>query len=314
VAGRAPLALGRAPLTGSWLVRLSRRWALLIVLAVTAVVLPEPTPGTGITLVRVGSASGVDSDRIVWVLALGSDARLGEPPLRSRADAIQLLALDLRDGHGAVIGIPRDSWVAIPGHGAGRVNSALELGGPRLMAGTVAGMTGVSPDYVVTTTFVGFKRMVGRIGGVTVHSRSAFTDDAMVGSITRGRNRVGPHEALFFSRARHYLPQGDFDRSANQQELLRGILRQVRARAEEPGFMERTAFVALRNLETDLPPAELYRLAHAAVNVRPERLGGCVLDGSYGTVNGASIVFADLDQARRLAADARRDADFDGGC
>lgn len=301
-------------MTPRWVARLSRRWALLLVLAVTAVVLPDPTPGTAITLVRVGSASGVDSDGIVWVLALGSDARVGEPPLRSRADAIQLIGLDLRDGHGAVIGIPRDSWVSIPGHGAGRVNSALELGGPSLMASTVAGMTGVVPDYVVTTTFIGFKRMVRRIGGLTVHSRSAFTDDVMTGSITRGRNRLGPGEALFFGRARHYLPRGDFDRSANQQELLRGILRQVRARAEQPGFMERTVFTALRNLETDLPPAELYRLAHAAVSIRPGRLQGCVLDGSYGTVDGASIVFADLDQARRLAADARRDADFDGRC
>ena len=293
---------------------LARRWALLLVLGLTALLVPDPTPGTGIALVRVGSASGVDSGGVVWVLALGSDARVGQPPLRSRADAIQLVGLDLRGGRGAVIGIPRDSWVSIPGHGAGRVNSALELGGPRLVAGTVAGMTGVRPDYVVRTTFVGFRSMVRTIGGVTVNSRLAFTDDVMVGSITRGRNRLGALEALFFGRARHHLPRGDFDRSANQQELLRGILRQVRSRADRPGFMERSVFAVLRHLETDLPPVELYRLAHAAATVQPSRLQGCVVRGSYGVVGSASVVFPDLDQARRLGADARDDAHLDAGC
>ncbi len=296
-----------------------RRWPVVaLLLGALGLVVPGPTVTTAAVLVRVETAEAVarpDHPRdVVWVLALGSDARPGEDPLRTRADAIQLVGVDLDTGRGAVIGIPRDSWVPVPGFGHDRANAGLTLGGPQLMAETVAGLVGVRPDYVLLTTFGGLKGMVRTLGGVTVRSRLAFTDDNMPGRVHRGRNRLDDSGALFFSRARHYLPAGDFDRSANQQELLRGLLRGLRARADEPGFMERVLVAAVSRLRTDLPPAELYRLAQAATQVDPERVQGCVVRGSYGTVGGASIVFPDVAQARRLGADAEDDAHFDRGC
>jgi LCP family protein required for cell wall assembly len=250
----------------------------------------------------------------VWILALGSDARPGQPPLRSRADAIQLVALDLDTGRGSVLGIPRDSWVPIPGYGSGRVNSAFTYGGPELMARTIGDLVGVRPDYVFATTFTGLRALVQSIGGVTVRSPRAFADPHMVGSIRRGPNRLNGFEALFFSRARYELPRGDFDRSANQQELLRAILREVRAGQDQPGFMERGVLAVMRHLYTDLPPRELYRLAQAATVVDPVRFRGCVLDGSFGDVGGASIIHPDQAQARRLVDEARKDATFGPGC
>ena len=85
------------------------------------------------------------------------------------------------------------------------------------------------PDYVFTTGFLGFRAMVRAIGGVTVHSKFAFSDPVRPQGYQRGRNNLNPFQALIFGRVRHPLPRGDFDRSANQQELLRGILRKVRA-------------------------------------------------------------------------------------
>ena len=298
-------------------VRPRRRLAVLaLVLALAALVMPGSSVRTGpMTLVRVDSARGIDGpDDVVWILALGSDARQGQPALGSRADAIQMIAVNLETGAGSVIGIPRDSWVPIPGRGSDRINAALTYGGPQLMAETVGDLVGVEPDYVFTTTFVGFKAMVQSLGGITVYSRLAFTDDSMIGEIEQGENRLSGFEALFFGRARYYLPRGDFDRSENQQELLRGILREIRAQQDEPGFMERGALSVMRHLYTDLSPEELYRLGHAATGIDPARLEGCVLDGSYGTVGGASIVFPDTAQARRLGEEARDDGTFDGGC
>jgi LCP family protein required for cell wall assembly len=287
-----------------------------LLLAVVALVVPDagvrPAP---VMLVRVDSSSGVaHRDGVVWVLALGSDARPGQPPLRSRADAIQLVALDLDSGRASVLGIPRDSWVPIPGHGSGRVNAAFTYGGPQLMARTVGDLVGVQPDYVLATTFTGLRAMVQSIGGVTVRSERAFDDPNMVGSIRRGPNRLNGFEALFFSRARYELPRGDFDRSANQQELLRAILREVRSGQDRPGFMERGVLSAMRHLHTDLSPRELYRLAHALTVVQPGTFRGCVLDGSFGNVGGASIIFPDRAQARRLVDEARKDATFGPGC
>lgn len=298
----------------------ARRWRRLVpltlVLAVVALVVPDPSIRvTPAMLVKVDTAAGVDHSKdVVWILALGSDARPGQPPLRSRADAIQLVGINLRSGTGTVIGLPRDSWVPIPGHGSDRVNAALSLGGPELMASTVGNLVGVRPDYVFTTTFTGFRAMVQSIGGVTVSSRLAFTDDKMVGEIRKGRNELNGFEALFFTRARHYLPRGDFDRSVNQQEMLHAILRKVSAQQDQPGFMERAVLSASRNLYTNLPPIELYRLAQASARIDPARFRSCVLNGSLGTVGGASVVFPDTGQARRLGNDARDDAQLDGGC
>ena len=296
--------------------RRRRLGVLALVLTLAALVMPEPSiRQSPMMLVKVDSAQGIDGpDDVIWILALGSDAREGQPPLGSRADAIQMIGVNLRTGAGSIIGIPRDSWVPIPGHGSDRVNAALTYGGPQLMARTVGDLVGVQPDYVFATTFIGFKAMVQSMGGVTVYSRLAFTDDYMVGEIERGENRLSGFEALFFGRARHFLPNGDFDRSANQQELLRGIVREIRAKQDEPGFMERGALSVMQHMYTDLSPAELYRLGHAATGIDPSRLEGCVLDGSYGTVNGASIIFPNTSQARRLADEARDDATFDTGC
>ncbi len=296
-----------------------RTWPVLgLLLGALGLLVPEPTSTPAAVLVKVDTAEAVahpDHPRdVVWVLALGSDARPGEDPLRTRADAIQLLGVDLSSGRGTVIGIPRDSWVPIPGYGHDRVNAGLTHGGPQLMAQTVSALVGIRPDYVLMTTFGGLKGLVRTLGGVTVDSRLAFTDDHMPGQVHVGRNRLDDADALFFARARHFLPNGDFDRSANQQELLRGMLRGLRARADEPGFMERAVLAAATRLRTDVGPVELYRLAQAATQVDPERLRGCVLRGSYGYAGAASVVFPDLAQARRLGADAKDDAQLDRGC
>ena len=306
----------RARATSRCPVRRPGRFLGLTLLAATLLVVPAATSQhTPAGLVATSLARGVDHDaRVLWILALGSDARPGQNITRQRADAIQMVGVDLDTGDAVSIGVPRDSWVPIPGYGSDRVNAALTVGGPELMGRTVGNLVGVQPDYVLLTSFTGFKQMVGSIGGVTVDSRLAFTDDDMEGSIRRGENTLKPWEALFFSRARHLLPRGDFDRSANQQEMLRAILRRVRLMQDRPGFMERALLSVASNLTTDLSPTELYRLAQGLTAIDPSSMPTCVLDGSYGFVNGASIVFPDVAQARRLGNDARNDARFDRPC
>ncbi len=293
-----------------------RALALAVVLAVTVLVVPQSTVRhTGAALVRAEAGRAVDHPRnVVWVLCLGSDARPGERVLGQRADAIQLVGLNLDTGAGTMIGIPRDSYVAVRGHGRRKINDSLRYGGPRLMADSVRRLVGVRPDYVFTTGFLGFRAMVRAIGGVTVSSRFAFSDPVRPQGYRRGANRLNPFQALIFGRIRHPLPRGDFDRSANQQRLLRGILRRVRAQSSRAGFFERGLLAAARHLDTDLGPAELYRLAWAVSAVRPDRLKGCVLRGRAGYAGAASVVFPDLDRARRIGDDVRRDGTLQRRC
>ena len=294
-----------------------RRYAALgAVLALTTVAIPDSgSQEITTSLVKVERAKAVDHPaHVVWILAMGSDARPGERVTRSRADAIQLVGLNLDTGHGVTFGVPRDSWVSIPGHGSSRVNAALYFGGPQLMARTVGAMFGVDVDYAFVTGFNGLSDMVNRIGGVTVQSRLAFSDDNLPGRFRKGKNRVMGPMAVNFGRMRHFLPAGDFDRSANQGLLIQAIARKVHASQNKPGFIESALVTVAKSMSTDLSPVELYRLAQAATEIDPGKLKACVLRGSIGNVGGASIVHPDLGQARRLGNETRRDATLKGGC
>lgn len=293
-----------------------RMLVLGVVLAVAAVVMPPSTVrATDATLVKVRTAQAVDHPRdVVWVLCLGSDARPGQRLTGTRADAIQLVGLNLETGAGTMIGIPRDSYVDIPGHGRNKINASMFFGGPQLMADSVGRLVGVHPDYVFTTGFLGFRGMVRAIDGVTVNSKFSFSDPVRPQGYKKGKNKLNPFQALIFGRVRHPLPRGDFDRSANQQELLRSILRKVRAHESEPGYMERGLMASVKYMNTDLKPSELFRLAQAVTAIKPGRLKGCVVSGPTGSAGGASVVFPDVGQAKRLGNDARKDGTLDHGC
>jgi LCP family protein required for cell wall assembly len=291
--------------------------ALAVVLVLTAAVVPDSAVREAPTsLVKIERAKGVAyAPDVRWVLFLGSDAREGQPVLRSRADAIQLVGINTRTGAATAIGIPRDSWVSIPGHGSNRINAAMYFGGPQLMAQAVGNMVGIQPDYVFTTSFWGFANMVSAIGGVTVTSKYAFSDPLRPQGYKVGKNTLTGIQALVFSRTRKAFPGGDFDRSANQQRMLKGILNQVKRNVDKPGYMERSLMSVVNHLDTpNATPADLYRLAYAASRVEPSKFRGCVIRGRTGSVGAASVVFADIGQARAIASRVRKDATLGGGC
>jgi len=293
------------------LVRVSRTGLLALVLGLVALVVPDSAvQPTDISLVRVRHAMGMDVARpVIWILAVGSDARAGQNMTRSRADAIQLVGINTRAGAATAIGIPRDSWVTIPGHGREKINAALYCGGPRLMAGAVGNLVGIRADYVMVTRFPFFEDMVDDIGGIEVRNPRRFSDPYLMRTgFKAGRIHLDGYGAMAFSRVRKSLAGGDFDRSANQQRTLRGIHAKIRANADRPGFIEGGVMTVLQHLATDLPPAELFRLAQAVAQVRPDRISTCVVPGEIGYVGAQSVVFPRFDVARRYGNDARNDA------
>lgn len=291
--------------------RMLRVGAIGTVLAVAALVVPNSAVNsTEVSLVKVNSADGVDlTPGVVWILAVGSDARPGEDMNRTRGDALQLIGMDTRTGAATSIGIPRDSWVPIPGYGSERVNAALYFGGPQLLGRTVGDLVGIQPDYVMVSRFKFFQAMVQDIGGIEINNPVAFSDPYLKPrGFAKGRIHLSGYEAMAFARVRKELIGGDFDRSANQQRVLRGIQGKIRARAEVPGFLERGVLSVMAHLHTDLSPAELFRMAQAIAQVEPSKISGCVVRGRIGAVGAASVVIPDVAFARNLGDQARQDA------
>jgi polyisoprenyl-teichoic acid--peptidoglycan teichoic acid transferase len=294
--------------------RLTRALRLLgigVVLAVCATLAPTSTvKSTDLALVKLKKATSVDvSPDVVWILAVGSDARPGEDMTRTRGDALQLIGMNTKTGAAAAIGIPRDSYVSIPGVGSERINAALYYGGPELLGETVGELIGIVPDYVFVTRFEKFKNMVNDIGGIDVDNPIYFSDTYLKPQgFEAGRQHLNGYLALAFSRIRKTLLRGDFDRSANQQRVLHGIQEKIRERAAVHGFIEKGVLSAIQNMDTNASPAELYRLARAAAAVKPSLITNCVLLGGIGNVGGASVVLPYLDMAKRFGDEAREDA------
>ena len=284
---------------------------LALVLGVVGMTVPDSAVRPAeISLVKLRGAEGVDvGDDVIWILAVGSDARPGESMTRTRGDAIQMVALNTRTGAASSIGIPRDSWVPIAGHGSNRVNAALYFGGPQLFGRTVGNLVGVQPDYVMVTRFPFFENMINDIGGIYVDNPRPFSDEYLKPKgFERGHIKLNGYEAMAFARIRKSLAGGDFDRSANQQRVLRGIQARIATKADQPGFVERGVMSVMRNMDTNLPPSELFQIAHAVAQVDPRKIRTCVVQGSFGNVGGASIIFPNVAQARRYGDAARSDA------
>ena len=81
------------------------------------------------------------------------------------------------------------------------------------------------------TGFDGFLSMMGAVGDVQVDSPLAFTTEDGDVQVRRGPNTFDADEALSYARTRETLPGGsDFERAANHQRLLLGVLERLRER------------------------------------------------------------------------------------
>jgi LCP family protein required for cell wall assembly len=297
---------------GGRLLRVAKLAALCGVLAVVTVALPDASPkSTELALVKVdqGNAAALGQN-VISILAVGSDARPGENFTHTRGDALQLVTINTKTHAASIIGVPRDSWVDIPGVGMDKINASLYYGGPQLLGRTVGTLIGVQPKYVFVTRFQYFIAMVRRLGGIDIRNPYAFSDDPLkVKGFKAGRIHLDGYDAMAYSRIRHTLPRGDFDRSAHQEIVLKGIQAKVHAHAVEPGFIERGVLDAMRHMYTNLPPTELFRLAQVMAQVDPGKVRSCVVQGGIGTSSGgASIVLPYVDQARDMGDQIRNDA------
>jgi LCP family protein required for cell wall assembly len=296
-----------------WLRRVT---TLAAVLTGAALVVPAASVHpTSISMTTIGTAKAVDAgDGVLWVLALGSEAAAGDDVTTGLTDAIQLIGVNLDTGRAVAIGLPRDLYVEI-GDGRARLNTALRDEGTDGVAREVDDLLGIEPDVVVVTGFDGFLSMMGAVGDVRVDSPQAFTTEDGGVRVRRGTNTFDADEALYFARTRDTLPGGsDFERAANHQRLLLGVLERLRTAEDEAGFMEEVALSALGGLQTDMSPAQVYRLVQALTTVDPGRTDACIIVGTFGVESGASVVYPDTEQARAVGRDAQDDARLQGGC
>jgi polyisoprenyl-teichoic acid--peptidoglycan teichoic acid transferase len=180
-----------------------------------------------------GKLATTDPGEPQTLLLLGSDRRPknnNEGAGGARSDTIMLVRMDPGKKATAVMSLPRDLKVEIPGHGVDKINAAYDYGGPALTLDTVKQVTGLPINHVVNVHFTGFWRAVNAVGCVYADiDRRYFNDSAEYSyiNISPGYQRMCGRKALQYVRFRH--EDTDIVRAARQQDFLRQAKQQITA-------------------------------------------------------------------------------------
>jgi LCP family protein required for cell wall assembly len=256
---------------------------------------PADTPGTNWLIVGSDSREGLSREQRRQ-LKTGSAAG-------RRTDSMMLLHMG--DGGTSLVSLPRDSFVPIPGHGSNKLNAAYAFGGPRLLARTLEGVTGLRIDHYAEIGFNGFVGMVDAVGGVNMCVKRPINDPKAGLNLKAGCQELDGGEALGFVRTRQFA-QGDLERVENQRKLLGALI----SKATSPGTLLnpfRMIPLALRSTENFAVDERdhLYHLIGFAWGMRGVTKGDAVTTtvplGGFGSAPGVgSFVRWDTAKARVL--------------
>jgi len=223
------------------------------------------------------------------VLILGIDRRPGQGYV-VRADTILLATIAPAKPQIALISIPRDLYVEIPGHGPARINTAHFWGeneaqgnGPRLSVQTIAHNFGVPAHHYVRVDFEAFRAVVDAIGGIDVEVEKTIIDEAyptedygtMRIEIPAGLQHMDGETALRYARSRH--GSSDFDRARRQQQILIALAHHV----SDPWVWPHLPAVSLaiaNHIETDLSRWQLLLMLPTLGRIGPDGIERHVID------------------------------------
>jgi LCP family protein required for cell wall assembly len=233
------------------------------------------------------------------ILLIGSDRRWTGGN-GARSDTIMLARLEPGRRRIALLSIPRDLYVAIPGHGHDRINMAFRYGGERLLTRVVRETFGVEIDHFVEVDFHGFKDVVDRLGGVYLpidqryFNRNLGTEATNYAAIDLqpGYQKLDGQQALAFARYRH--SDNDFVRAARQQLLLRVVAHDALSGGWNPFRIRRLALAVAKATTSDISGlGEIYSLARGVQETPASRIVHLTVHAGDLLLDGADYVAAD---------------------
>src|SRR5713101_538697 len=251
----------------------------------------------------------------VNILVLGIDKRDDEPITGTRSDTMMVLSIDPVSKSAALVSLPRDMWVTIPGctaslgcsGGQQRINVAHAVGGPEMARQTVTADFGVPINFYARVDFRGFEQLIDAAGGIVIDVDWPVKDDEYP-TPDYGYQRIyfapGPQlmdgpTALQYARSRHGM--SDFARAARQQKVIVSL----RNRALQLNMLSRApelAGILQKSVTTNLSPGQMLALAKLMSQIDRERITNLVVDTNYVTpfkgIDGADLLSPNMPAIR----------------
>lgn len=173
------------------------------------------------------------------IVILGVDARPGQGYL-TRTDSVMVMNVNPGRAHVALLSIPRDVFIEVPGYGAQRINTINVLGeqdnpgtGPELVKASLRQSFGIETEHYIRLDFNAFIELVDAVGGVDIDVPAALEDYAyptMDGGTEQirfepGRQHMNGETALKYARTRHQ--DDDYRRAERQQQVVDAVIRKL---------------------------------------------------------------------------------------
>lgn len=227
-----------------------------------------------------------DGQSVVNVLLVGLDLREWTGDQTARTDSIIVLTMNPRKGTAAMVSLPRDLWVTLPGSGEGKINTAYFLGvvnqspggGAGMAVGAVEEFLKIKINYYVSVDWDAFIAFVDAIGGLDINVPGKMIIDPLGQGntmiITPGVQTFDGAAALAYARARN-TDNGDFDRAKRQQQVLMAVRDNVlnfyslpKLAVQAPSLYDRVS----KDVKTNMTLSEALQLAVAASRIDPKKI------------------------------------------
>lgn len=239
----------------------------------------DDDPGLPMNVLLVGSDSR--SDLAGESEQFGSSRQVGG----QRSDTMIVVHVDPAAERAAMLSIPRDLLVPIPGSGTDRpqqINRAFDKG-PEVLIATIRQSLGIEIDHYAQLDFNGFRGVVNALGGVELYFPAPAKDRQTGLNITEaGCAELDGDAALAYVRSREYQsledgrwrvdPTADIGRIERQQGFIRVVLRKASRQGRNPLTLNSLISTAVNNVKLDdaFSTKDIRRLAGRFRSLEPD--------------------------------------------
>jgi len=235
-----------------------------------------------------------DEDRIN-ILLLGVGGAEHEEG-RLLADSIMIVSFKKSAGKIALISVPRDLYVQMPGESQyEKINAAYAMGEQKYGNGldyskkTISYITGLYIDYAVAVDFEAFETMIDTVGGISIHLDKPFIEDKQWWCDENGENCrpfiveagdqiLDGETVLFYVRSR--FSTDDFNRARRQQQVMLATKDKILSLGvlANPFIVNNLLDAVAENIRVDIMPWEIPNLIKLAQKADMENIIGKVFD------------------------------------
>lgn len=234
-------------------------------------------------------------DENIMFVMMGVDAKDDETAYGQRTDTIMICKYFNNTKKLAIMSIPRDTLINIPGHGREKINHAHAYGGPELTLKTINEGFDLDIEYYVRIDYDVVKDVVDAVNGVEVdvpmdmQYEDPYADPPLKIDIKKGLQVLDGKQSLEFLRFRSGYVEQDLGRIKAQQAFIKSLLE----KAKNPIYLLKAPLIlksTSENISTNIAVTKILSYVTAIAGMSSENMQVSTLPVEPIDIDGVSYV------------------------